>query len=172
MNKSILEQLLNVRDKFISRALLAILTPLKERYRTCMHSTAGLVIKAGSSALAKTGAAVCHYTVRGKNGQIAAATDMPALVGTVTNALYNIFVFTVDSAGTVRVQMGTEAATEAAVKWPVLVTERAIIGYIKIHPTGTGPFIGGTTALDDATVVPTAQYISPVGMFDPTSRVE
>lgn len=172
MNKSILDGMQAVRDKMMSAALYRLLKPLKERYRSCMHSTAGLVIKAGASALVKTGAAIAHYQAKGKMGQIAAATDMPALSGTVVNATWNVFVFTVDSAGTKYTQMGTAAATEAAVKWPALNQERAIIGYIKVNPTGTGNFVGGTTALDDATVVPNVQYVSPVGMFDPTALID
>jgi hypothetical protein len=32
-----------------------------------------------------------------------------------------------------------------------------------VHPTGTGNFVGGTTALDDGTVVPNAEYYDFVG---------
>ena len=172
MNVSLNKRLAQIGDTTVRYALYLLLKPLKERYRTCVHATAGLVIKAGSSALVKTGAAVCHLTVKGKNRRIAAATDMPALVGTVTNAMHNLFVFTIDEAGTTYVQMGTEAAAEASVRWPALNPERAIIGYIKVNPTGTGNFVGGTTALDDATVVPNVVYISPVGMFDPTAAID
>lgn len=173
MKVSIINGLQSIRDVMVKRALYAILKPMKERYRSCAHATAGLVITATSGKkVPKIGAAIFHYQANGKMGQIAAGTDMPALSGTVTNAKWNIFVFTVDSAGTTYSQMGTEAATEAAVKWPTLNQERAIIGYIKIHPTGTGNFVGGTTALDDATVAPNTQYISPVGMFDPTALID
>lgn len=168
----IAQRLKAVSDTAAAYALYQLFKPITEKFRTCAHSTAGLVIKAGSSALAKTGAAVFHYTVKGKNGQIAAATDMPALVGTVTAAKFNIFVFFVDEAGTKTVAMGTEAATEATVKWPVMSTEKVMIGYIKINPTGTGNFVGGTTALDDGTVIPGTQYISPTGMMFPTARVD
>ena len=38
-----------------------------------------------------------------------------------------------------------------------------------ISPTGTGNFVGGTTPLDDATVVPNAAYVNLVAAsFDPT----
>ncbi len=175
MNKSILDALQAVRDKMISAALYRLLKPLKQRYRSCVHSSAGLVIKAGGSALAKTGA-ICNYQAGGKNGQIASGVDMPALVGTVTADKFNIYVFTVDSAGTKYVQMGTEAATEAAVKWPALNQDRAIIGYLKVNPTGTGNFVGGQDALDSPTIftAPTTDmlYVSPVGMFDPTAVID
>jgi len=172
MRVSLIKRLVSVGDTTIREALYKLLKPMKERYRTCVHATAGLVIKAGGSALAKTGAAVCHLTVKGKNRRIAASTDMPALVGTVVNATHNVFVFTIDDAGTTYVQMGTAGSAEANVRWPDLNPERAIIGYIKVNPTGTGNFVGGTTALDDATVVPNAAYVSPVGMFDPTAAID
>lgn len=148
-------------------ALLNILVPIVTRFRSCTLSTAGLVIKAGASALAKTGSAVTHFIAEGVKGRIAGSTDMPALVGTVTNARFNVFVFSVDKASTVTVQMGVEGATEAAIKWPKLDPKKAVVGFIIINPTGTGNFVGGTTALDDATVAPNAAYVSPVGTFDP-----
>lgn len=41
-----------------------------------------------------------------------------------------------------------------------------------INPTGTGDFVGGTTALDDATVVPNAVYLNGnIGPFDPSVRL-
>lgn len=157
-----------ISDTAARSALLNILVPVSNRFRSCMLSTAGLVIKAGSSALVKTtNSVVVHYIAEGVKGRIAGATDMPALVGSVTNALFNVFVFSVDKAGTVTVQMGTEGATEAAIKWPKLDPRKAVVGFIVVNPTGTGPFIGGTTALDDATVVPNVAYVSPVGAFDP-----
>jgi len=171
MMEPLAQRLLAIPDKAVARALQLLLEPYVERMRSCALSTAGLVIKAGSSALAKTGSAITHYIANGVKGRIAGSTDMPALVGTVTNAKFNVFVFTVDSGGTVRVQIGVEGATEAAIKWPVLDQKRAILGMIIINPTGTGNFVGGTTALDDVTVVPNAQYISPVGVFDPTTKI-
>lgn len=165
------QQLSGFSDNMAAHALQILLEPIFNRFKSCALSTAGLVIKAGGSALVKTGAAVTHYVANGIKGRIASSTDMPALVGTVTNAKFNVFVFTVDRQGTARVQMGVEGATEAQIKWPELDQTRAILGFIVVNPTGTGNFIGGTTALDDATVVPNVAYISPIGMFDPTTRI-
>lgn len=158
--------LASISDKEAGKVLLNILSPITSRLQSCTLSTAGLVIKAVASALAKTGASVTHFIAEGVKGRIAASTDMPALVGSVTNAKFNVFVFSVDKASTVTVQMGVEGATEAAIKWPKLDQRKAVVGFIVINPTGTGPFVGGTTALDDATVVPNAAYVSPVGAFD------
>jgi hypothetical protein len=63
--------------------------------------------------------------------------------------------------------MGTEGATLAAVKFPQFPNDKALIGFVIIHPTGTGNFVGGTTALDDATVVPNAVYQNSTAGFDP-----
>lgn len=171
MMEPLAQRLLAIPDKAVARALQLLLQPYVERMKSCALSTAGLVIKTGGSALAKTGSAITHYIANGVKGRIAGSTDMPALAGTVTNARFNVFVFTVDSGGTVRVQIGVEGATEAAIKWPVLDQNRAILGMIIINPTGTGNFVGGTTPLDDATVTPNAQYVSPVGVFDPTTKI-
>jgi len=176
MKTTIMQRLGKGLDNAAAYGLYLLIKPLKQRYRSCMLSSAGLVIKVGGSTLAKTGASICHYVAKGKHGQIAAATDMPALVGTVATDTCNVFVFTVDSAGTKYVQMGTAAATEANVIWPTLDPDRAIIGFIKCNPVGTGSFVGGTTALDDATVFTSAAaellYVSPVGMFDPTAAID
>lgn len=134
-------------------------------------TSAGLVINGAGTKVAKTGAATTYYIANGKLGSIAAATAMPALVGTVTNAKFNVFCLFVDSTGTVTSAMGTEGATLGAVTFPALPPKTATLGFIVINPTGTGNFVGGTTNLDDATVVPNAAYISTVGDFDTTALI-
>lgn len=146
----------------------ALLAPLWDRYSSQALSSAGLVIKAGGSVLAKTGGSASYYLADGKLVKIASATDMPALSGTVTNTKFNVFAFFVDSGGTTTSAMGVEGATLAAVKFPPIPEKKALIGFIVINPTGTGNFVGNTTALDDATVAPNAAYVSPTGPVDPT----
>jgi hypothetical protein len=82
------------------------------------------------------------------------------LSGTVTNAKFNVYVLSMDSAGTVTATMGTEASTLAGVTMPALPDGSAMIGFVIVNPTGTGNFVGGTTDLDDATVVPNAVYVN------------
>lgn len=168
------QRLRSLKDATMAFEFTRLFSPVWERFRTCAHSSAGLVIKTTSSALVKTGASVFHYTVKGKKARIAAATDMPALVGTVTNAKFNVFVFSVDESGTTYVQMGTEGATEAAITWPKLNAERCLIGYIVVNPAGTGNFVGGTTALDSGTVFSSGgvDYVSPIGMWDTTPQID
>lgn len=156
-----------VRDQSTQYNLRRLFDPLFDRQSSCPVNGAGLVIKAGGSALAKSGASAAYLFANGILQKIAAATDMPALAGTVTNAKFNVFCFFIDSAGVVTSAMGTEGATLAAVVFPQFPVRQALIGFIVINPTGTGSFVGGTTALDDGTVVPTAVFLSPTGAFDP-----
>lgn len=151
-------------DQRDARNMYLLLEPLFLRLRSFAASSAGLVISA-TTTKAKIGANVFYYVADGALGRIAASTDMPPLVGTVTNTFFNIFVFTVDKAGTTYTQMGTEAATEAAVRFPALAQDRAIIGWIIVNPTA-GSFVGGTTALTGVTV-----YVSPIGVIEPTSKI-
>jgi hypothetical protein len=91
------------------------------------------------------------------------------LSGTVTNAKFNVFVITVDSAGTLASLMGTEASTIGAVVFPTIPANRAVVGFVIINPTGTGNFVGNTTALSDGTVIPNAVYVNTVGTFNPNA---
>lgn len=147
--------------------LRAVLRPLFDRQSSLCVTSAGLAIKAGGSALAKTGASVTYAFANGIPRSIAAATDMAALSGTVTNAKFNVYCFFVDSGGTLTTLMGTEGATYAAVKFPPFPVQKACLGWVIINPTGTGNFVGGTTPLDDGTVTPNAVYVNAVAGFDP-----
>lgn len=122
-------------------------------------TTGGLAIKTGSSPTVKTVTDV-YYFIGGKIYKLAAG-DMAALAGTVTNAYFNVFVFTVNAAGTVTTAMGTQATTLAGVVFPATPAASAVIGFVIINPTGSGNFVGGTSALDGATT-PNAVYINAV----------
>lgn len=156
-----------VRDSITQEAVRRIIAPVYDRFTSFALNTAGLVIKAGGSALAKSGAADCYLLANGVMQKITAATDMPALSGTVVNATFNVFCFFIDSAGVKTSVMGTAGATLGAMKFPQFPFNKALIGLVLINPTGTGNFVGGTTALDDGTVVPGAVYFNSLGPFDP-----
>ena len=148
----------------------AILTKIQLFFTTMLLNTGGLAIKAGGSALAKTVNTV-RFLVAG-NLYSKAAADCAALVGTITNAKFNVYCFFVDTAGTMTTAMGTEGATLADVVFPAYDNStKCMLGFVIINPTGTGNFVGGTTVLDDATVVPNAVYVDRVGPFDPTNLV-
>lgn len=167
--ENLIQRISQLRDRSDARQLQLIIQGLYERLRSQCLSSAGLVIKTAGSAVVKAGSIV-YATAKGVLIKKAANTDMAALSGTVTNAAFNVFVFTVDSAGTLYTQMGTEGATIGAVRWPAIDQERAIIGFVIINPTGTGNFVGGTTPLDDATVVPNAAYVNTQGAFEPSAE--
>lgn len=168
MLATISQYLAGVNDARSRKAIQDIVNPIADRVSTLCLSSAGLVIKAGASAIVKAGT-VFYASAQGVLVTKAANTDMAALSGTVTNAKFNVYAFFIDKAGTLTSAMGTEGTTLAAVIFPPLPQGKALIGFVVINPTGTGPFVGGTTALDDATVVPTAVYVNTNGCnLDPT----
>jgi hypothetical protein len=118
--------------------------------------TGALAIHGASSAVAKIVNTV-YYMIDGTYYSKTAA-DTSALVGTVTNAKFNVFVFTLNAAGTFHTYMGTEGAAVSNVVFPTIPDGEVSVGWVIVNPTGTGNFVGGTTALDDGTVVPTAVY--------------
>ena len=150
-----------------NRNLLSIIEKLQYALCTRLLSSGGLAIKAGGSAVVKTVNTI-KYMIAG-NMYSKAAGDMAALSGTVTNAKFNIFYFFVNSSGTVTTVMGTQGDTLADVVPPLTSFDgtKTLIGMLIINPTGTGNFVGGTTPLDDATVVPNAVYIDVVGSYNP-----
>ncbi len=141
--------------------------PLWDRQTSRPLNSAGLVIHGSGGLVPKTGAADQYLLAQGLPQYILASTDMPALVGTVVHGTFNVFCFFIDAAGTVTSLIGTAGASLKAMQFPVFPTNKALVGFIIVNPTGTGDFVGGTTALDDATVVPNTVYVSPSGGFDP-----
>ena len=129
-----------------------------------MVVTGALAIHGSASLVAKTVNTV-YYFIDGLLFSKAAA-DMPTLAGTVVNATFNVFVFTVNAAGTLAALMGTAGATLGAVVFPTIPDGTVSIGFIIVNPTGTGNFVGGTTALDDATVVPNVVYVNTGDAFN------
>jgi hypothetical protein len=149
----------------------AISTPLRHLANPmssqCMTS-AGLRIK-GGSASAITQAHTAIYAIA--NGVLvtkAADTDMAALSGTVTNANFGGWAHYIDSAGTLTSLFLGQGATLAQVTFADQPLQKALIGLTLVNPTGTGNFVGGTTVLDDGTVVPNAVFINTQGAIDPT----
>jgi len=132
------------------------------------RTVAGLAIKAGASAIVKA-VNVTQTQVAGVQGTATAANlDQAALAGTVVNLTHNVWEFRIAADGTtVTSAFGTAGATRDAIVFPTGSATLATLGYVFINPTGTGNFVGGTTALDDATVVPNAVYVDLVGVGKP-----
>lgn len=169
MNDTITRYLSGVASERDRANLRAILAPIADRLSTQSVSSAGLVIGGTTKLTARTSASLVYYAVvRGIFLSKATSTEMAALVGTVTNAAFNVYCFYIDAAGALTSAMGTEGATYALVKFPPIPEGKALIGWIGINPSGTGNFVGGTTALDDGTVTPNTIYVSNVGPFDPS----
>lgn len=167
MENSIRQILAAVPDSATKKALDDLIGYLADRLNCVSLEDAVLAIKGAGEGVAKT-TEVWYGLVDGKLVTLADNTDMAALSGTVAADLFNVYVFYVNSAGTLSSAMGTAAATLAGVKFPEKPIGRTVIGFVIINPTGTGDFVGGTTDLDDATVAPNAVYISALGPFDPT----
>ena len=142
-----------------------VLDKLQRSTTSELLTTGALAIHGAGSALAKTVNTI-YFMIDGQVYSKTAA-DCAALVGTVTNAKFNVFVFSVNAAGTFATQMGTEAATLGGVVFPAVPDGSVAVGFVIINPTGTGNFTGGTTPLDDATVVPNAVYVNTLGDFFP-----
>ncbi|MDP3939230.1 MAG: hypothetical protein Q8R92_13990, partial [Deltaproteobacteria bacterium] len=94
--------------------LRAILAPIADRLSCQSHSSAGLEITTGGGTTAQIGSgSTWHGVVKGISLTKASRTDMPALVGSITAASFNVYCFFIDSAGTVTSAMGTEGTTRA-----------------------------------------------------------
>jgi hypothetical protein len=169
MAESLARLLQAIRDSATQEAIRKIMTPLYQSTSNQAMSSAGLVIKSATNPVAKSGPAATVFSVNGDLVTLPASTDMPALVGTVQNGKWNVFCFFIDAAGVKTSAMGGQGATLASSSFPDFPANKALIGYIVINPTGTGNFVGGTTPLDDATVIPNAVFVSPVGGFNPNT---
>lgn len=156
--------LLPITDSRQRKSVNALTKASLEALADTIFNTGGLAIKTAGSPLAKTANTV--YGQVGSKLFSLAAGDMAALSGTVTNAAFNVFMFSYDGT-TAYTEMGVEGATLAAVEFPPIQKGRAVLGFVIINPTGTGNFVGGTTDLDDATVVPGAIYVNTPFPFNP-----
>lgn len=155
-----------VTNQTWGNVLRSLFQPLYDRYSSRALTTAGLAIKAGASPVVKAGTS-SYFLANGVLRNVAANTDMPALVGTVTNATFNVFCFFIDQTGALVSAIGTGGASLQALQFPQFPVKNALIGFIIVNPTGAGDFVGGTTALDDGTVIPNVVYVNSTSGFDP-----
>ena len=150
-----------VPGDLLRTAIRRVTEPVGDRMSSQALATAGLVISA-TTTKAKIGSTDFYGIANGQLVTIANGTDMPALVGTITAASYNVFCFFVDAASAVTVAMGTESTTLAGIVFPQFPKNKALVGFLIVTYAST--FTGGSTALNTATTV----YVSPIGAFDPT----
>lgn len=120
--------------------------------------SAGLAIATTKTKVKFTG--TLRYFCGGVLCAKAATDNFWTLSGTVTNAYFNVFLLGIDASGTAVAQAGTQATTLAGVVFPTPASTTTVLGFVIVNPTGTGNFVGGTTDLDDGTVVPNAVYVN------------
>lgn len=164
MAKTITTSVGGLSDAGVRAALLKLQTATVDQ----LLSTAGLTI--GSSSKAKPKIANTIYALI--DGVLVKKTTAEITLTTannVANAKFNVIVLCMAADGTVTPVNGTEGATIGAVVFPTIPTGSVVVGFVIINPTGTGGFVGGTTELDDATVVPNAVYVNTVGTFNPNA---
>lgn len=140
-----------------SQDVRSALTKLQTNVCDMVLSSAGLTIGSSSKPKVKI-ANTTYFVIDGVLGSKASAEIV--LSGTVLNAKFNVYVLSVIADGTVTATMGTAGATIGAVVFPAVPASSVVIGFVIVNPTGTGNFVGGTTDLDDATVVPNAVYVN------------
>lgn len=163
MQGTVTQSVNNASSAMDEQAFGVPLKAVADRMSSMALTSAGLVIKAASGVLAKTGGSASYYLANGRFQTIAASTDMPALTGlNISAGKYNVAVFYIDQYGQTSVLFGQEAATAAGVVFPQTPAGKAIIGFLMI--TYASAFTGNTTALDTATTI----YVSPTAGFDPS----
>lgn len=138
-----------------------LLGKIQRAFLNRLYNTGAVAISA-TKTLAKIANTV-YYTVDGNMVKKTTA-NFAVLAGTVVNATFNVFALMGDASGTLTTAMGTAGATLADVVFPTVPITKTLLGFIIINPTGTGNFVGATTDLDDATVVPNAVYVDTVGI--------
>lgn len=141
----------------------ATLTKIQSAIVDMLLTTGGLAIGTSSKKAVKI-ANTIYALVNGV--MVKKTTAEVAIAGTVTNAKFNVYVLSMTSDGTVTATMGTEGASIGAVVFPTVPADSCVLGFVIVNPTGTGNFVGGTTDLDDATVVPNAVYVNTLSVFN------
>lgn len=155
--------------ELMRKALQLIIDPAANLDSCGALTSAGL---AANTALVKTGSSITYAIVNRIAVAIAGSTNLPALVGSIANGAYGGFCFYVDQGNVLHTIAASPGATLAAIVWPATPLNYAMIGMVWINPTGTGPFVGGTTSLTDGTVVPNAVFINTTSTIDPTISVK
>lgn len=131
---------------------------IKDALKTRCLSDAAAAI--GTTKAKVTGAATVDVTIANIfYAAVALGVDFWTLTGfDCTNLMYNKCLLCVDDQAAMQIGAGTEAATDAGVVLPATPDDSVVVAVLTVHPTGTGDFVGGTTDLDDATVIPNATF--------------
>lgn len=141
------------------QALRSAIQKLQANAVDLILNSGGLAIGSGSKKAVKIANSV-YALVDGVLVLKTTAEKALTTANNVANAKFNVIVLTMTADGTVTATSGTEGATIGAVIFPAVPAASVVLGFVIINPTGTGGFVGGTTDLDDATVVPNAVYVN------------
>lgn len=157
---------LHVSEATANSNLRDVITNLQISLLDFVFNSAGLAIKAGSSAIVKsvnTITAIINGVLVSK-----AASDMPALVGTIAASKFGLFVFTMNASGTLTTTPGTLTASSlAGLSFPTIPDDEVVIGFIIVNNGSTSAFTGGTTALDATDI--TTTYVNTPFPFNPNA---
>ena len=146
--------------------MLSLIEKLQSACIDTLLSTGGLAIGVASKAKVKVVTATKAFV----DGKIITITVQEVVLsGTVANAKFNVYAITCDNTGKLQAVMGTEGATLATVVFPTVPVDNCVLGFVSINPTGAGSFVGGTTDLDDAGVIPNAAYYNTPYPFNPNA---
>ena len=116
-------------------------------------------ITIGSAAAKVKSTATINHLVDGVFYTKGATDDFWVLTGfDCTNAQFNKCLLCIDSSAAMQIVAGTEGASAGAVVLGAIPASYSVVGMVLVNPTGTGDFTGGTTDLNDGTVVPNAVY--------------
>lgn len=143
--------------------LIAGFNALAARASCAMLGSAGLVINGAGATFAKAGSAFSAL-VAGVPIVVAANTAMSAIAGNIATTKFAAWAFYVDGAGVITTSAKTaDAATAAAAAalLPAPPANKTMVGFIVVQNATGGNFVGGTTALDAASI--TTSYYSTVG---------
>lgn len=129
----------------------------KTAVKNACLSDVGIAIGSTATKIKTTATAV--YLITGQFYSKGATDDFWTLTGfDCPNGQYNKCLLCIDSSGNMQIAAGTAGASAVAVVLPTIPASYAVVGMVQVNPTGTGDFTGGTTDLNDGTVVPNAVY--------------
>ena len=138
--------------------------PKKALYAQCFTDVA-VAIATLLPQIQTTVAAV--FTVDGVFYALAPTDNYWDLTGfNVTNGAFNVCLLCIDAAAAMQIGIGTEAALLADVVLADTPADSCVVAMVEVNPTGAGDFVGGTTDLNDAGVVPNAVYTDLSGHPD------
>jgi hypothetical protein len=107
----------------------------------------------------KTVTTTINYLINGQFYSKAPTDDLWTLTGfNCANGKFCRAILLLDSSGNASIAVSNQAATIEGCSNPPIPDNKCVVGTVTVNPTGTGNFTGGTTALNDGTVVPNAVY--------------